>query len=204
MHYMRGDQMSIRFYDDAVCEKIKKWVKNPNMKILGPNETNRLFQLHADQTNDKPLTLPMIAISRNSNIDVMTSKRALSVDGQHVYADENRSLVLNAIPMKISYQLDIYCKYFEEADEYLRNFLFNLINYPKVVINIPYNDTKITHNSMILVDSTVVDGSDIPERLISGQFTRLSISFSIDDAYMFSVPWLDNWSVLESDEIKIV
>ena len=42
-----------------------------------------------------------------------------------------------------------------------------------------------------------------PERLISGQFTRLSISIKIDDAYMFSVPWLDNWSISETNEIVI-
>ena len=96
--------------------------------------------------------------------------------------------MLNAIPMELSYQLDIYCKYFNEADEYLRNFLFNLINYPKISIEIPYNNTKIIHNSTIRVESPVTDTSDIPERLISGQFTRLSISIKIDDAYMFSVP----------------
>ena len=195
--------MAIRLYDEAIYEKIKKWVKDPNMRVLSPNESSRLFQLRADQTNDKPITLPLIAISRGSNIDIATTKRALTEDGQHIYATEDRSLVLNAIPMELSYQLDIYCKYFNEADEYLRNFLFNLINYPKISIEIPYNNTKIIHNSTIRVASPVADTSDIPERLISGQFTRLSISIKIDDAYMFSVPWLDNWSISETNEIVI-
>ena len=158
------------------------------MKILSPSESTRLFQLRADQTNDKPIILPMIAISRGSNINVNATKRVMTEDGQHIYATEDRSLVLNAIPMELSYQLDIYCKYFEEADEYLRNFLFNLINYPKIEIEIPYNNAKIIHNSTIKVESPVTDTSDIPERLISGQFTRLSINLNIDDAYMFSVP----------------
>ena len=195
--------MAIRLYDEAIYEKIKKWVKDPNMRVLSPNESSRLVQLKADQTDDKPIALPLIAISRGSNIDIATTKRALTEDGQHVYATEDRSLVLNAIPMELSYQLDIYCKYFNEADEYLRNFLFNLINYPKISIEIPYNNTKIIHNSTIRVESPVADTSDIPERLISGQFTRLSISIKIDDAYMFSVPWLDNWSISETNEIVI-
>lgn len=195
--------MSIRLYDDAIYKKIQRWVKDPNMKILSPSESTRLFQLRADQTNDKPIVLPMIAISRGSNINVNATKRAMTEDGQHIYATEDRSLVLNAIPMELSYQLDIYCKYFEEADEYLRNFLFNLINYPKIEIEIPYNNAKIIHNSTIKVESPVTDTSDIPERLISGQFTRLSINLNIDDAYMFSVPWLDNWSISETNEIVI-
>ena len=180
--------MGVRFYDEALVNKIKSWVKDKEMRILSPENVDKLFQIKANDSGDKALTLPLIAISRGSNIDIATTKRALTEDGQHVYATEDRSLVLNAIPMELSYQLDIYCKYFNEADEYLRNFLFNLINYPKISIEIPYNNTKIIHNSTIRVESPVADTSDIPERLISGQFTRLSISIKIDDAYMFSVP----------------
>ena len=54
--------MSIRLYDDAIYKKIQRWVKDPNMRILSPSESTRLFQLRADQTNDKPIVLPMIAI----------------------------------------------------------------------------------------------------------------------------------------------
>ena len=33
----------------------------------------------------------------------------------------------------------------------------------------------------------VEDASDIPERLISGQFTRMTIQFVVDDAYLFDI-----------------
>ena len=157
--------MAIRYYDEALVEKIKSWVKDPNMKVLSPNDSTRLFQLKADLNNDKPLTLPFIAISRDSDIEIInTNKHALTYDGAHLEVDEDKSKQLNAIPIKISYQLDIYTKYFAEADEYLRNFIFNLINYPRLSIEIPYNNSKITHNFTIQLDSTVSDNSDIPER----------------------------------------
>ena len=76
--------MSIRLYDDAIYKKIQRWVKDPNMRILSPSESTRLFQLRADQTNDKPIVLPMIAISRGSNINVNATKRAMTEDGQHI------------------------------------------------------------------------------------------------------------------------
>ena len=76
--FMRGGYMAIRLYDEAIYEKIKKWVKDPNMRVLSPNESSRLFQLRADQTDDKPITLPMIAISRGSNIDIATTKIAIT------------------------------------------------------------------------------------------------------------------------------
>jgi len=115
-----------------------------------------LFQIKSQQNNDKPLTLPLIAISRDSDIEIIsTTKRALSYDGGHLSATEKVSKLLNAIPIKISYQLDIYSRYFEEADEYLRNFIFNFINYPKLSISIPYNDADIQHDSMVQIESTV-------------------------------------------------
>ena len=195
--------MAIRYYDEALVEKIKSWVKDPNMKVLSPNDSTRLFQLKADLNNDKPLTLPFIAISRDSDIEIInTNKHALTYDGAHLEVDEDKSKQLNAIPIKISYQLDIYTKYFAEADEYLRNFIFNLINYPRLSIEIPYNNSKITHNFTIQLDSTVSDNSDIPERLIAGQFTRMSLKFYIDDAYLFSVPFMKNWRI-EVGEVEI-
>ena len=195
--------MAIRYYDEALVEKIKSWVKDPNMKVLSPNDSTRLFQLKADLNNDKPLTLPFIAISRDSDIEIInTNKHALTYDGGRLSVDENKTQALNAIPIKISYQLDIYTKYFAEADEYLRNFIFNLINYPRLSIEIPYNDSKIVHNFTIQLDSTVSDNSDIPERLIAGQFTRMSLKFYIDDAYLFSVPFMKNWKI-EVSEVEI-
>lgn len=192
--------MAIRYYDEALTNKIKSWIKDPNMKVLSPIDSTRLFQLTADETNDKPITLPLIAISRDPTFQILTTnKRPLSYDGAHIEATKKKSMLLNGIPIRISYQLDIYCKYFAEADEYTRNFIFNLINYPNVRIEIPYNQSKVVHNSTIILNESVTDNSDIPERLIKGQFTRMSIRFSIDDAYLFSVPFMDNWSIEEAD-----
>ncbi len=196
--------MAIRYYDEAVYEKIKRWVKDPNMRILKPNESNRLFQMRADQQNDTPLTLPLIALSRDNDIQITsTAKKPLTYDGGHLAATKEKSKVLNGIPIKLTYQLDIYSKFFEEADEYVRNFVFNLINYPRVSIEIPYNNSKIVHDSTLLLESSISDNSDIQERLVSGQFTRMTLRFTIDDAYLFSVPFMDNWSIQEPGEIEV-
>lgn len=174
------------------------------MKILGPSESSRLFQLKADENDDKPLSLPLIAISRDNDFEILsTAKKALTYDGGHLEADTELSKVLNGIQIRLSYQLDIYCKYFAEADEYTRNFIFNIINYPNVHIEIPYNNTNMVHDSTLLLDSQVTENSNIPERLISGQFTRMTIKFTIDDAYLFSVPFMKNWNIEYTSNIII-
>lgn len=195
--------MSIRYYDQAVCDKIKNWVLDQNMTILSPGDSTRLFQMELDKNNDKPIKLPLISISRDTNIEITnTNKRVLTYDGAHLDATNNLSEVLNAVPIKLSYQIDIYTKYFAEADEYVRNFVFNIINYPRLSIEIPYNNSKITHNSTMLLESTITDASDVAEKLIAGQFTRMTLRTYIDDAWLFSVPIKKNWKV-EMGEIKV-
>lgn len=166
------------------------------MKILKPSESSRLFQLQVDEHLDEPLALPLISLSRDNDIEILsTAKKPLTHDGGHLAATTEKSELLNAIPIRISYQIDIYCKYFEEADEYVRNFIFNIINYPNLHIDIPYNNANIVHDSTMIIESTVSDNSDIPERLISGQFTRMTVRIAIDDAYLFSIPFMKNWSI---------
>lgn len=197
--------MAIRYYDSAIVNKIKSWVKDPNMKIISPSESSRLFQLKADENLDEPLTLPLIAISRDNDFEIIsTAKKPLTYDGGHIAARTDKSELLNGIPIRLSYQLDIYCKYFAEADEYVRNFIFNIINFPGIHIEIPYNNANVVHDSNMLIESTISDNSDIPERLISGQFTRMTIRISIDDAYLFSIPFMQNWSIEYPAGIKVI
>jgi len=188
--------VSIRYYDNALVEKIKGWIKDPNLIVLSPEDSTRLFQIKADQNNDKPITLPLVSIGRDSDIEIIsTTKKSLSYRGALVDQTKEASKVLNAIPIKLSYSLNIYTRYFAEADEYMRNFIFNFINYPKLSIEIPYNGSNLEHDSTVLVESTISDNSDIPERLISGQFSRVTINLVIDDAWLFSIPFKDNWKV---------
>lgn len=93
--------------------------------------------------------------------------------------------MLNGIPIQLNYSIDIYTRFLEEAEEYVRNFVYNIINYPKLSIEIPYNDSKYIHNANIILNADINDNSDIPERLIPGQFTRKTIEIIIDDAYLF-------------------
>jgi hypothetical protein len=181
--------MAIGLIDEALYAKIQGWIKDPNMVILKPNETLRLFQTVADQTNDKPITLPLIALSRDSDIEVLqTNKRPLSFSGTILEANNKNVELLNGIPIEVSYQLDIYTKGFSEGDEYLRNFVFNFVNHPKLIIDIPYNKVNLKHTANVRISSTITDTSDIPQRLFSGQFTRWTIKLFVDDCYLFSVP----------------
>ena len=188
--------MSVRLYDEAVVTKIKGWIKDEKMRVLPPNEANRLFQMIANMQDDKPISLPLIAISRSNEIEIEnTNKKPLTYDGMMLNATKDKSLQIDAIPMILNYQIDIFCKDEVEADEYMRNFTFALINHPKVKVFLPYNQINYEHWSYMRMLSTIEDNSDIPIRQFGDQFTRWTIRFTIDDAYLFSLPYKDNVSI---------
>lgn len=189
--------MAISYYDDAITAKIKGWLAdNSTLRVLNPDETNKVIELHAEDSGDKPLQLPLLTISRNKELEITsTIKQNKSFDGLIIQKDTvNAATVhMNVIPVKTLYQLDIYTKRQLEADEYVRQFLFKLINNPQIIVEIPYNNYVIKHTANLRVLNSVSDTSDIPTHIFSGQFYRWTIQLELQDGFLFSIPYKKNW-----------
>ena len=192
--------MAVRYYDDVLAAKLKRWNPTTNLRILKPNEVKRLFALSAEDSGDKPVTLPCIALSRNNDIElVMNFKTPKSYAGLKLSQTESETALLNAIPIRLQYQLDIYTKTAEEGDEYLRQYLFKLINNPVIKIVVPYNGFEVEQIANIRVLNTVSDTSEISERLFPGQFNRWTIQLEIQDAFLYDIPYKRNWKLYATD-----
>lgn len=192
--------MAISYYDEAVTQKIKGWLADSSrLRVLSPDESSRAIQLHADDTNDSPLQLPMITISRNKDLEILSAiKQNKSFDGYMLIKDEiaAKTVHLNVIPVKTTYQLDIYTKKRIEADEYVRQYLFKLINNPQIIVEIPYNNYIIRHTANLRVLDTVSDTSDIPTHIFNGQFYRWTIQLELQDGFLFSIPQKQGWRLI--------
>lgn len=192
--------MAIRYYDDVLAAKLKRWNPASDLRILKPNEVKRLFALAAEDSLDKPLTLPCIALSRNNDLEIVTNiKTPKSYAGLKVRQTEAETMLLNAIPVRPQYQVDIYTKTAEEGDEYLRQYLFKLINNPVIKIIVPYNGVDMEQIANIRVLNTVSDTSEVSERLFPGQFNRWTIQLEIQDAFLYDVPYRKNWKLYIDD-----
>ena len=182
--------MSAYLYDRALVEKFKKWTSSSKTQVYGPSETRRLYEIMADETTDS-VKLPMIAISRDAGYEIINdgrTRRPLSYDGiDRAYDEKTNSMqIVNAIPISLVYQIDVYTRKWEEADILMRNLVFNIVNYPAMKISIP--DADMEHTARIQLGSnTINDNSNISERFIEGNLTILSATISIDDAYLWDV-----------------
>lgn len=192
--------MAVRYYDDVLAAKLKRWNPASDLRVLKPNEVKRLFSLSAEDTKDAPMTLPFVALSRNNDLEIETNvKTPKSYAGLKLRQTEAETMLLNAIPVRPQYQLDIYTKTAEEGDEYLRQYLFKLINNPVIKIVIPYNGVEVEQIANIRVLNTVSDTSELSERLFSGQFNRWTLQLEIQDAFLYDVPYRKNWKLYLSE-----
>ena len=189
--------MGTSLYDKAIVEKLKRWTEGTDITIVPPDETRRLWEVIADKNNDNPIKLPMITLRKNVSFstDLIAGKSPMTYNGFTIEANIGRSTKLNVIPIMLSYQIDVYARYYEEADEYARNLLFNLINYPVITVQIPYENTGREHNASMRIVQTIDDNSSSQERLLFGQFTRMSIGIEVTDAHLFDVRTKDNISI---------
>ena len=191
--------MSTFLYDEALTEKFRNWTQKSKVEIYGPNETSRMFEVIADKSNDDSIKLPIIQIERDRGFEIINSgqtRRPLSYDGYTVSADENYGNILNAIPISIAYQVNVYCRYAKEADILIRNLIFNVINYPAMEITVPkvvLNNEDGTSKDMVhtarieLASNTIQDNSNERERFIEGNYTKLSFLIQINDAYLWDL-----------------
>lgn len=200
--------MPISYYDDAIIAKLKNWIPDTNkLRVLGPDDTKKLFELKADDSNDAPVQFPFITLTRNRDLEIGNSiKQLRSFDGLNVCVSEttarkvpDKSALFNAIPVKTTYQLNIYTKFKYEGEEYIRNFLFKLVNNPKIIVEIPYSGMGLKHTANLRVLNTISDTSDIAQRLFPGQFYRFTIQLELQDGFLFNIPYKTNWTLMSGE-----
>ena len=100
--------MACRYYDDILVAKLLKWIPEAsNLRVLGPSESKKLFELTADDGKDQPFKLPIISLSRNRDIELLsTVKRPQSYEGLKLFSNTEKTLHFNVIPIKLLYDLD--------------------------------------------------------------------------------------------------
>ena len=178
--------MSAILYDNALIDKLKKWTEKADVQIYGPSETARIFQINADNSGDTPFKLPAIVLTRNGYTISNQNKRPISWDGKRIYADEDKVKQISAIPIELEYSIEVYTRYYDEADSYMREIIFNVINYPQVKIEIPYLGFNQVHYSNIRISSNQIEDNKQGGLIsINDQIRSLKLNINIDDAYLW-------------------
>lgn len=192
--------MSIYLYDESLKNKVSGWLNSSKakkeIKVFNPTTKDNVFQMLADQSNDKQIEFPIIEISRDPDVEVLQNQmKEMSFMGIGLAKTKEKTLHLDAIPIVISYQLDIWGKDFKEVDALVRTFTFKFINDRTIPITLTTDGYDYVHYSNVKLNSTIEDNSDTPQQLFGDQFCRWTFHLVIDDAYMFTMPTDENYSI---------
>lgn len=168
-----------------------KSIKLPIIAIRRPNG----FVIN--NKNKKPLSFDGLSIDSSQlqvEYDYMKSqymnKKISYEEYQKWLSDHKENAIsskiatLNAIPITLNYYVDVYTRYQKENDLYMRNLIFNFINYPTFQVKFNYNSIPVEHNGNIILGETVsMESPNI--KLFSDQICKQTLSISIEDAYLW-------------------
>jgi hypothetical protein len=178
-------------YDNAIVETIEHWTNN-KVKIMPPEVA---FRQYADENNDD-FKLPCVSLTRLPYTLKQTTKSPKTFDGFKVYTSETTTIKLNCIPIVLHYQLDLYAETMVQCDNMVREFVFKIINVPKITLDIPYSrDIHLTHNFNLSLGDEVADNSDVVEHPNKGQYFRQTLDLYVNDAYLWSVSAKENATI---------
>ena len=69
--------MAIHYYDDLVVTKLRRWLPEASsLHILHPDETKKFFELTAEDHAEKPFQLPLIAVSRKDELELLSTVKS--------------------------------------------------------------------------------------------------------------------------------
>ena len=189
----KTDDKSIKLPIIAIRRSSGFTIKNPNKKPL------TFDGLHSGNDNFKEydylkLQLANGSITQEEYIRRCSELKDISI-GSNIIS-------LNAIPVSIPYQVDVYTRYQKENDLYMRNLIFNFINYPTLQVQFNYNGVPIEHNGNIVLGETV--SADQPSiKLFADQICRQTLSIVIDDAYLWDIRVRNSVSIGDGSILSI-
>lgn len=175
-------------YDNAIVNDLRLITKDSKktINIIPPSE---YFNLVATLRSDE-IKLPLISLVRPSwSLRSDKKPQTMIFEGVMIQDDKENDLVRNlqAIPIVINYQLDVWTNNRLENDMIMRELIWNYTLNPTLEINIPYKDTDYKHTFNIFFNDEIEDNSDIQEHKNLGRLFRQTITFYTDDAYLWKV-----------------
>lgn len=185
---MKGGNIKLVYeYDNSIVQDLRCITAN-SKKTVYITPPSEYFDLISSLKQDD-IKLPLISLSRPSWNLLGTKPQAMIFEGVTIQDDRENDLVRNlqAIPIVINYQLDVWTNNRLENDLITREVIWNYTLNPTLTVNIPYKDIDYKHTFNLFLNNEIEDNSDIIEHKNLGRLFRQTISLYTDDAYLWKI-----------------
>ena len=180
----------IWIYDNAIVSDLKESfdtdnVQQPVVSIVPPEEIISI----AAQVQDDKLHFPIIALSRDSSIDIDGSRSNFSMRHQGVatvFDNKTNNLYYEKVmPLKLSYNLICMSTNTADIDELIRELLFKYSSQYFLTVQIPYESKRNVRIGInIDPDETIQWQSSTSDYLQGGKLHSAQITLKVDGAVL--------------------
>lgn len=186
---------SIYAYDMSIVEDLRtRFNRDQDGKPKTNNKVyitsvDNVFNIIGDLSDDK-INMPLISLQRNGWSLASKKPQYMIWSGYPVKEDyDNDGKIdkisrIQAIPITINYQLDVWTRDRITNDAIMREIIFYYTQRPTLLVKIPYG-LNYVHDFNIFFDNDIEDNSDIVEHVNRGQFFRQTVGVYTDDAYLW-------------------
>lgn len=193
-------------YDLSIIEDLRarfNYDKNGKKKtnnLIQITNAENVFNIIGDIENDN-IQFPIISLIRTgwqftgSEPEFLNNSGGLVGYMEDKPGDRVRQVRLQAFPIQINYQLDIWTQNRYDNDVIAREFCWFYKQNPQLRVFIPHG-LNITEPFNLFIENEIVDNSDIAEHNSRGRYYRQTIGLYVDDAYLWkssvsNVPGID-------------
>lgn len=189
------EPIGVYAYDMALVKDLRTRF---NLKKDGTPKTNNnvyitsaenVFNIIGDLENDT-IQFPLISLTRvgwslsDQKPEMMTKAGMLDSIKQGVEDEKLKQIRLQALPITINYQLDVWTRTRIDNDALTRDLIWYYTLNPQLLVDIPHG-LDIQHVFNVFFENDVEDNSDIVEHQNRGQFFRQTLGLYVDDAYLW-------------------
>ena len=174
--------MSVYLYDKAIAQVLND-ITGDSIMIQPPETAIR----NTAQLNGDRIQFPLVSLNR-TGYSIRYEElnfNALHQGGTVRINDNSNITMARIIPIRIEYQVDVFCVDRNMNDEITRELLFYFSLYPTHEIHVPYN-INIEHKYNLFLDEPVVDNSDTVNHVNDGVLFRTTFTMYCPDAYLWA------------------
>lgn len=205
-NHINESYVGVYAYDMAIIKDLRarfnytKDGKKKTNNIIQITNSENVFNIIGDIENDT-IQFPIISLIRTGWQFTGAEPEFLNNSGGLVGYMEGekgeriKQVRLQAFPIQINYQLDIWTQNRYDNDVIAREFCWFYKQNPQLRVFIPHG-LNITEPFNLFIEPDVVDNSDIAEHNSRGRYYRQTLGLYVDDAYLWkssvtNVPGID-------------
>lgn len=205
-NHINESYVGVYAYDIAIIKDLRarfnytKDGKKKTNNIIQITNSENVFNIIGDIENDT-IQFPIISLIRTgwqftgSEPEFLNNSGGLVGYMEGEKGERIKQVRLQAFPIQINYQLDIWTQNRYDNDVIAREFCWFYKQNPQLRVFIPHG-LNITEPFNLFIEPEVVDNSDIAEHNSRGRYYRQTIGLYVDDAYLWkssvtNVPGID-------------